>query len=369
MNYLAYLLLTLLLTCSVGPSGTEPVSEGVQKLFNIMKYHVAPCPKEGSEVSLYKCPSHLWPEIVQNFAPVASSLGTWIKQRLGAGAVFWSCLARDLGDQIVKYDPQELVRIRDEAITWTLLNRYLNFPGDGSDTFSCLASTLKSLTDLELAQVSRLPYHGNSDLFEEINEIVNDPGKARLLDGLKRASRNDFEMGHMLVSLRRWLKRSEWNRETTAIFSAAFDTDIASIPTEQLNAEAISVPNFQDDTELARMFSVIFNSRFYDELATNKSFLHDSFPQALPGRDHIISVLTKLGDGTRDAWVCRGTMEYALRSYRSPKDWDETLSYNLCVMMGLSKVPDEFFEEFEKLGGKERLVLNRMLLVANIPSL
>ena len=49
--------------------------------------------------------------------------------------------------------------------------------------------------------MSRLPYHGNSDLFEEINELVSDPGKARLLDGLKRASRNDFEMSNMLVSL------------------------------------------------------------------------------------------------------------------------------------------------------------------------
>ena len=93
--------------------------------------------------------------------------------------------------------------------------------------------------------MSRLPYHGNSDLFEEINELVNDPGKARLLDGLKRASRNDSEMSNMLASLRRWLKRSQQDREAMAIFYAAFNMDITSIPIEQLNAETISVPNFQ----------------------------------------------------------------------------------------------------------------------------
>ena len=54
-------------------------------------------------------------------------------------------------------------------------------------------------------------------------------------------------------------------------------------------------------------------------------------------------------------------MESALQSYRSPKDWDEVLSYNACVMMGLSKIPDEFFEEYEKLDGEERRTLNAMV--------
>ena len=62
-------------------------------------------------------------------------------------------------------------------------------------------------------------------------------------------------------------------------------------------------------------------------------------------------------------------MEDTLRSYRSPKYWDEVLSYNACVMMGLSKLPDEFFEEYEKLEGKERQALNRMLFDANLPAL
>ena len=127
MNYLAYLLLALLLTSSVGPSGTEPVSERVQKLFNIMKSHMATCPKEGRRFLFYKCPSHLWPEITQNFIPVVSSLEMWIRQRIGAGVALWYLLAKYLRDQIIKYDPQELGEIRDEVIAWTLLNRYLNY--------------------------------------------------------------------------------------------------------------------------------------------------------------------------------------------------------------------------------------------------
>ena len=370
MNYLAYLLLALLLTCSVGPSDTEPVSEGVQKLFNTMKYHVATCPKGGSRLLLYECPSHLWPEIVQNFIPMVSSMGTWIKQRIGADAAIWYLLAKHLGDQILKYDPQELGEIRDEAVAWTLLNRYLGFEvSNYNDTIDCLAPTLNALTDLELNQVSRLPYHGNSDLFEEINELVNDPGKARLLDGLKRASRNDVEMSNMLASLRRWLKRSQEDREIVAIFYAAFESGMKSIPTEQLNPETMSMPNFKGDTELVGVVSVIFNPSFYDELDTNESFLQDSLPQSLPGRDQIISLLTRLGDETRGDRACRGIMEFALQSYQSPKDWEEVFSHNVCGMMGLSKLPDEIFEGREKLTEDEQHTLNKMLLAANLPTL
>ena len=369
MNYLAYLLLALLLTCFFGPSGTVPVSERVQKLFSIMKSHVAACPKEEGGLSFYECPSHVWPDIVQNFIPLVSSLGTWIKRRIGVGDVFWYYLVNYLKDQIVRYDPQELGKIRDEVIVWTLLSHYLEFRGDRIDTFKCLAPTLNAVTDLELAQVSRLPYHGNNDLFEEINELVNDPRKARLLDGLKRASRDDFEMGHMIVSLRRWLKRAQGDREARAIFHAASDIDMRSIPIEQLNAETMSVPNFQGDPELAGVFGVIFSFSLFSQLDTNRSFLQDSLPQSLPGRDHIISVLTRLGDGTRNARGCRGTMEYALRSYQSPKHWDEVLSYNVCMMKGLSKIPGEFFEEHEKLDEDERLVLSEILGDANLPSI
>ena len=109
------------------------------------------------------------------------------------------------------------------------------------------------------------------------------------------------------------------------------------------------MPNFQGDPELAGVLSVIFGFGLYSQLDTNKSFLQDSLPQSLPGRGHIISVLTRLGDETRGARTCRSSMEFALECYRSPKEWDETLSYNAYVMMGLSKLPDEFFEEYEKL--------------------
>ena len=54
-----------------------------------------------------------------------------------------------------------------------------------------------------------LPYGGNRDRFDEINRIVNDPKKARLLDGMKRATRNDHEMSWMIKSLRRWLARDD----------------------------------------------------------------------------------------------------------------------------------------------------------------
>ena len=370
MNYPAYLLLALLLTCSVGPSGTKPVSEGVQKLFNIIKSRMATCPKEESGFFFYYCPSHLWPEIVQNFIPLVSSLGTWIRKRLGADAAIWYYLAKRLKDQIVKYDPQELGEIRDEVMAWMLLTRYLRFKGwDHSNALRCLAPTLNAVTDLELAQVSRLPYHGNIDLFEEINELVNDRRKARLLDGLKRASRNDFEMGHMLVSLRRWLKRPQNGNEARAIFDAAFSRDMASIPIEQLNAETISVPNFQEDMELAGMFSVIFNPSLYRQLDISKSFLQDSLSQSLPGHDQIINVLTKLRDKTRMTGACRSFMNYALQFYRSPKEWDEVLSYNECVMMGLSKFPDEAFEKYEKLEEEEREALYDMTFDANLPNL
>ena len=164
--------------------------------------------KRREKYSFYNyCPSHLWPEILQNFVPMAKSLKTWIRQRLGVSTGFWSYLASVVQDLIVKYDVQELGKLRDEVIAWALLNRYLKFEEDHYQTLNCLTPTLNALTDLELEQVSKLPYNVNYDLFDEINEIVNDPKKARLLDGLKRASRNGFEMSNMLVSLRRWLKK------------------------------------------------------------------------------------------------------------------------------------------------------------------
>ena len=84
---------------------------------------------------------------------------------------------------------------------------------------------------------------------------------------------------------------------------------MTSIPIEQLNPETISVPNFQGDLELAGVLSVVLGSRLYGKLDKNKSFLHDSLPQSLPGRDHIINVLTRLGGKTRDDQGCRSSVE------------------------------------------------------------
>ena len=103
--------------------------------------------------------------------------------------------------------------------------------------------------------------------------------------------------------------------------------------------KTISVPNFQGDSELAGVVSVIFSSSLYSELDTNKSLFQDSLPQSLPGRDHIISLLTRLGDETRKASGCRSVMESALESYRTPKDWDEVLSYNVYCNDGIVEDP------------------------------
>ena len=131
-------------------------------------------------------------------------------QRFGAEDTFWRCLAETAGLDMVLFDnAQTLGLCRDETIAWISLNRYLKFDASKQDiTFRCLATVLLELTDMELTQVSRLPYGVDSDRFDEINELVDSPMKARLLDGIKRASKNDFEMSRMLVSLRRWMERA-----------------------------------------------------------------------------------------------------------------------------------------------------------------
>ena len=93
MNYLVYLLLALLLACSVGPAGSGSNPGKLQKLFNTMKLHMATCPKMETDHRFYSCPSHLWPGILQDFVQVVRSLGTWTRQRFGADDTFWRCLA------------------------------------------------------------------------------------------------------------------------------------------------------------------------------------------------------------------------------------------------------------------------------------
>ena len=57
--------------------------------------------------------------------------------------------------------------------------------------------------------MSKLPYGGDSDRFDEINKLVDNPMKARLLDGVKRASKNSFEMSRMLASLRQMGRKTK----------------------------------------------------------------------------------------------------------------------------------------------------------------
>ena len=114
---------------------------------------------------------------------------------------------------MVKLNTKELREVMDEAKAWTLLTHYLKFDKSKYDTtLRCLTNTLNSLTAIDLTRVSMLPYGGNRDRFDEINRIVNDPKKARLLDGMKRATRNDHEMSWMIKSLRRWLARDRMLR-------------------------------------------------------------------------------------------------------------------------------------------------------------
>ena len=222
MNYFIYFILALLLAHSVGLSSTGLDKERIQKLFKMMQSHVGECIKERNPYPLYNCPSHLWPELLHNFVPTIKLMEAWIKQRIGAGADIWFSMLNQTDGKIVTMNEKELLDIRDEVTTWLLLNRHLTF--DLSDYYmfqwECITEALDSLTDVDLERVSMLPYGGNSDRFDEINEIVNDPMKARLLDGLKRAARNHSEMDRMLRSLRRLVQRNRYDDVKFAIFYA-----------------------------------------------------------------------------------------------------------------------------------------------------
>src|ERR1700733_7019597 len=159
------------------------------------------------------------------------------------------------------------------------------------ETQNCIAAVLNDLTDMEMGRVSRLPYNGDKDLFDEINEIIGDPRKARLLDGLKRASRNDAEMSRMLKSLNRWLKRSS-DETRRAIFSAAYVESMKSIPTGQLREMTVGLHTIRMVQEVAKLFT------FYDALEKGKLLLQESLPQSFLNRDHL-ELLTRLRSETK----------------------------------------------------------------------
>jgi hypothetical protein len=364
---LIYFVLTLLLTRIVGPTKTGSTPDGIQKLFNIFQSHLGKCSKEGTAHLFYTCPSHFWPEIRQNFVPMTKSLGKWIRQRISGDSTVWYYLTGYVGIGILKYDAQLLDKFGEEAKVWILLNRYLKLASSKEErTYECLLGTLNSLTGVDLEGVSRLPYGGNSDLFEEINALVNDPKKARLLDGLKRASRNGFEMTLMLKSLRRWLEGPADLKET--IFYAALEK-VWDISIEQLRTTNVKAPDFKGDQELAKLFGLILSDDLFDEIGKKESSFRDSLPRSFSNHAHLTDFLTRLGEEAQKSQGCKDAIKDALRDIRESTDWDKVVSYNECVMTGLSKLPDEFFEGYAMLKFGGRIALNSMLLKANLPTL
>lgn len=370
MNYLTYFVLVLLLTHTVGPTGTGVESNKLQRLFDIMQSHFSECPEE-PDPSFYTCPSHLWPEILQNFIPMTKSLRVWIRRRLSIDADIWCHLVRAFSTDVFQFDEQSLVEIRDEFKTWTLLNHYLKLELDQLDTndiYECLLATLDSLTDVDLGLLSQLPYGGNSDRFGEINELVNDPKKARLLDGLKRASRDDLEMSRMLKSLRRWLKREDLDIRAI-IYFAGREKDIGSIPVDQLHAKPTTVPNFKGDKELENFFTLTGHFNIYAKFEQNKSMFQESLPQSFSNRDNLIDFLTRVGNDAEAFRQCKWAIESTLKELQGSILWDKVVTYNEYMMKGLSKLPDEFFEAYAKLNKEERNQLHDMLRGANLPTL
>lgn len=368
MNYLIYPLSTLLLTYSVNGASTTSPTERTMKVYNILQTHMIKCPEKDAKFRFYTCPSHLWPEIMHNFIPTVKSLGEWIRRRFRDDA-FWFYLAKGLGVDIVRYDRRTLERVLDEAYTWILLNRYLKFDLSISyRVYKCLTATLDSLTDMDLGQVSKLPYNGDDDLFEEINEFVNDPKKARLLDGLKRASRDDREMDHMLQTLRRWLSRHPAERRKAAIFGAALDPDLQNISLKQLRTESVIAPNFEGDRKLLKVFIWIFKfDHYYERLGTTDGPDLKNLLPSFPNRDYLIDFLTRLRIEAKAYGGCVSSIASALKDFRGSVDWDKVFSYNDCAMTGFSMLPDEFYDEFLKLDVRELLVLHPMLRKSDLP--
>ena len=159
-----------------------------------------------------------------------------------------------------------------------MLNHYLKLDESVKGiACGCLRTTLDSPTGMDLQRIARLPYHGGKDLFDDINELVDDPRKARLLDGLKRASRNDFEMSQIIVSLRRWLGRSFADHETVSAVES--DKDVRSITVDQARTKTMRVPNFEGDKDLTKLFELIFKDSIFKRLRRNQKLLQDSIPQ------------------------------------------------------------------------------------------
>jgi hypothetical protein len=261
---------------------------------------------------------------------------------------------------------KELLDIRDEVTTWTLLSRHLKFDLSGFFSFQwkCITEALGSLTALDLERLSMLPYGGKSDRFDEINEIVNDPMKARLLDGMKRAARNHSEMSRMLRSLRRLVQRYIFDDVKRAIFNAPLSIS-ENIPIEQVRANAVPLFNFRKDEELVRLAKLLFQTQEYDD----RDVLEESFPPSLPNHDYLINILANLYNEEGVSQSCKGAMNGMLGFWDNLGKRDQRVAQDECVMRKLATISDGFFEEFLELSENEQRKWNDMLYHQNLPKL
>jgi hypothetical protein len=366
MNYSIYFILTLLLAHSVGLSSIKLDEERIQRLFNMMQSHVGECIKEEGPYPFYNCPSRFWPELLHNFVPTIKLMEGWIKQKIGAGGDIWVSVLKHTGYEIVTMNEKGLLDIRDEVTTWLLLNRHLKFDLRGFFSFQwkCITEVLDSLTALDLERLSMLSYGGNSDRFDEINEIVNDPMKARLLDGLKRAARNHSEMSLMLRSLRHLVQRDRNDDIKYAAFNAQLDIS-NDTPIGQLRASAVPVFDFTKDEELVRLLRLLFQTREHDD----RNELEESFPPFLPNRDYLINFLVDIHDDKGVSRDCKMSLGYRLTFLDNSGKRDQIIAQDECVMRKLATISDGFFEEFLELSEKEQKKLNDMLYHKNLPKL
>jgi hypothetical protein len=203
-----------------------------------------------------------------------------------------------------------------------------------------------------------------SDRFDEINEIVKDPIKARLLDGLKRAARNHSEMSLMLRSLRRLVQRDRNDDIKYAAFNAQLDIS-NDIPIEQVRASAVPVFDFTKDEELVRLLRLLFQTREYDD----RNELEKSLPSSLPNRDYLIYFLVDIYSDKGVSRDCKMSLGYRLTFLDNPGKRDQFLAQDECVMRKLASLPDILFEEFLELSENEQRELNSRLNQKGLPSL
>ena len=367
MKQLIYFALLLLPIHAASTVPEKSAPGKVERLFGRIQAHMATCPKEGASVVLYQSPSSLWPTLLNNFIPALQNLGAWIWDKLGVSDGFWFTLIASHGIALTVCDDKELIEVREEVNAWMLLSRHLAFNPEGETaTFRCVNSTLSSLTDSDLTFVSELRHDGNHDLFDEINAHVKDRGKARLLDGIKRATKNVIEMNRMLVSLRRWLGRPGSDMPKVSTFWVAFLPFFHDVPLDQFRKKVTTAPNLKTNQELTDVLQAISKLELHD-LGTEAA-VRDSL-KSYPQRIQLVKVLFSLGKETKKNSPHRRFLEYVLKHVKTKEEWDKVRHYSEWVMRKIGELPEEIFEEHSLLSSREQLKLNELLVKAGLPLL